>query len=737
MANEFPMVRLGDVIVNHDSRRIPVREADRKPGPYPYYGASGVVDYVDKYLFDGLHLLIAEDGENLRTRQTPVAFLADGKFWVNNHAHIVTGNDRADTRYLSYALAVTDISGYLTGSAMPKLSQKSMNAIEVPLPPLNLQLLIAKTLGSLDDKIEQNRRTGRKLEGLARAVFKAWFVDFLPVRAKMAAAENDPSLLLPQAEPNTWYVYAIECNDGSLYIGQTEDLRQRWVQHMGGRGANWTRSHPPVRVPYWERQPSREAAVEREQWLKTGFGRKWLKKQIARLPAQARTQTGEPTNAKAAGATAFPGMPPETFAALPNTLQDSPLGPVPQGWEVKPLSEAFDVNPPRRLAKGADAPYLDMKNMPTDGHAPDTWERRPHGSGMKFMNGDTLVARITPCLENGKTAYVDFLKDGEVAWGSTEYIVLRPKPPLPPIFAYCLARMEPFRDYAIQNMSGTSGRQRVAASAMEHYHIAVPDEVTARSFGEVVGPLFEYIRAGKAESAKLAALRDYLLPRLLSGRVRVRDPQPTAQRESVVLPKLTDTAKPSRTANDEFKEAVLIAALVRSLANSSFPLGRKRYNKVAYFVHRKAEHDVRQTYLKKAAGPYSPWAKYQGPERIAVSNGYVKRAKVGNFVGLLPGDKIDKIDGYLSRYDFAATIPWAVGQFRYRKNDDLELLATVDFAAIDLRDRGVSVDAGNVRDLIESEPEWVPKLERAIFSDYKIATALRELESLFPSDYGD
>ena len=193
---------------------------------------------------------------------------------------------------------------------------------------------------------------------------------------------------------------------------------------------------------------------------------------------------------------------------------------MPQGWEVKPISEAFDVNPPRRLAKGVDAPYLDMKNMPTGGHAPDTWERRPHGSGMKFINGDTLVARITPCLENGKTAYVDFLNDGEVAWGSTEYIVLRPKPPLPPIFAYCLARMEPFRDFAIQNMSGTSGRQRVAGSAMEHYHIAVPDPTTARSFGDVVEPVFQYVRASKAESAKLAALRDYLLPRLLSGRVR-------------------------------------------------------------------------------------------------------------------------------------------------------------------------------------------------------------------------
>jgi type I restriction enzyme S subunit len=409
MASAFPRAKFGEVTVNHDARRVPVREADRRPGPYPYYGASGVVDHVDGYLFDGLYLLIAEDGENLRTRQTPVAFLASGRFWVNNHAHIVTGNERADTRYLCYAAAATDISGYLTGSAMPKLSQRAMNAIEVPLPSLDEQLAIAGVLGALDDKIEQNRRTSAALERLARAMFRAWFVDFEPVKAK------------------------------------------------------------------------------------------------------------------AAGATSFPSMPQDAFDALPARLVDCDFGPLPEWWAFQPVSEAFEVNPARRLAKGQVAPYLDMKNMPTQGHAPETWEQRPHGSGMRFINGDTLVARITPCLENGKTAFVDFLNDGEVAWGSTEYIVLRPKPPLPDVFAYCLARTAEFREFAIQNMSGTSGRQRVAASGMEHFQIAVPDAVVARGFGEITDPMFRLVRAAMDESRKLAQVRDYLLPKLLSGVVRVRE----------------------------------------------------------------------------------------------------------------------------------------------------------------------------------------------------------------------
>jgi type I restriction enzyme S subunit len=181
----WPLVALGELTENFDGRRVPVKEIDRKPGPYPYYGASGIVDKVDGYVFDGEYLLIGEDGENLRTRQTPIAFMARGKFWVNNHAHIVRGNHRADTRFLSYVLSQTDISGYLTGSTMPKLTQGNLNRLPVIAPPLAEQKAIAAVLGSLDDKIELNRRMNTTLEAMARALFQSWFVDFDPVRAKL------------------------------------------------------------------------------------------------------------------------------------------------------------------------------------------------------------------------------------------------------------------------------------------------------------------------------------------------------------------------------------------------------------------------------------------------------------------------------------------------------------------------------------------------------------------------
>jgi type I restriction enzyme S subunit len=161
----------------------------------------------------------------------------------------------------------------------------------------------------------------------------------------------------------------------------------------------------------------------------------------------------DPVHAKAAGEQPS-GLAPHIADIFPGAFEESELGEIPRGWQVQALSDIVDINPSRRLAKGSQAPYLAMSGMPTQGHAPDSWIEREFGSGMKFENGDTLVARITPCLENGKTAYVDFLKDGEVGWGSTEYIVLRPKDPIPTIFAYLLARGEEFRTYAIRQMTG-------------------------------------------------------------------------------------------------------------------------------------------------------------------------------------------------------------------------------------------------------------------------------------------
>jgi hypothetical protein len=197
----------------------------------------------------------------------------------------------------------------------------------------------------------------------------------------------------------------------------------------------------------------------------------------------------------------------------------------------------------------------------------------------------------------------------------------------------------------------------------------------------------------------------------------------------------SEVAKPAYKANVEFVEAVLIAQLTRSLSQPDFPLGRLRYNKLAYLSHRRAEENVTEYFLKKAAGPYSPWARYQGPEKIALQNGYVKRVKVGVLEGLVVGDHIENIDRYLSHYPVCGVVDWVVDKFRFRKKEELELLATVDFAALDLKRVRTFVGVEAIKDIIATNKEWAPKLNRAVFSDTNISRALTELRGLFPKTY--
>jgi type I restriction enzyme S subunit len=177
--NNWKKKLFGEIAENFDSKRIPLSKLKRVKGKFPYYGASGVVDYVEKYLFDGEFLLISEDGENLNSRKTPIAFIANGKFWVNNHAHIIKGKfGVSETKYLCYLFQNLDISGFITGAVQPKLSQNSLNSIIINLPPLLTQRRIADILSALDDKIENNRKTSERLEQIAQSIFKRWFVDF-------------------------------------------------------------------------------------------------------------------------------------------------------------------------------------------------------------------------------------------------------------------------------------------------------------------------------------------------------------------------------------------------------------------------------------------------------------------------------------------------------------------------------------------------------------------------------
>jgi len=174
---KFETVTFEEITINYDKKRVPLSTKQRESikGDYRYYGAQGVIDYIDDYIFDGKYLLIAEDGENLKSKKQNIAQLAEGKFWVNNHAHIVQCNSKCRIEYLCYLINSMDLSGYITGSAQPKLSQANINKISFRIPTIEQQDLILSVLIPIEKKINLNNQINENLESQAQAIFEYMF----------------------------------------------------------------------------------------------------------------------------------------------------------------------------------------------------------------------------------------------------------------------------------------------------------------------------------------------------------------------------------------------------------------------------------------------------------------------------------------------------------------------------------------------------------------------------------
>ena len=197
-------------------------------------------------------------------------------------------------------------------------------------------------------------------------------------------------------------------------------------------------------------------------------------------------------------------------------LVPSSLGKIPKGWEMKDAPECIYINPRVAVPREGEKPFVPMGCLSNDSMLISDIESRSGNSGSKFQNGDTLFARITPCLENGKTGFVQFLPDSQaVAFGSTEFIVLRSRT-LTPEFVYCLARSDEFRGTAIKSMSGATGRQRVQEKCFDQFQIAQPPRALLDQFSAIVAPSFRLIYKLHLQIQNLRRTRDLLLPRLLS-----------------------------------------------------------------------------------------------------------------------------------------------------------------------------------------------------------------------------
>src|ERR1039458_6661194 len=404
--SDWKTVPLASLVENLDSRRVPVKRSERQSGLYPYYGASGIVDWVGSYLFDGEHLLVAEDGENLNSRSVPIAFRATGKFWVNNHAHILKGPTHL-LRYLEHFLNNLDVAGWVTGSAQPKLTQGNLNSIPIYLPTDDDELkAIARVLGALDDKIELNRRMNRTLEELAAALFRSWFVDFDPVVAKATG-----------------------------------------------------------------RKP--------------------------------------------------PHLRPELAALFPAHWQDSELGEIPKGWRVAKLSAVASVNS-RKLPRNyphAEIEYLDISSF-SEGVINGTTRlartSAPSRAQRLVVHGDTIWS----CVRPNRRSFALIQDPPENMVVSTGFATLTPTCESA-AFIYTATTTEDFTDYLTAHAEG-SAYPAVRPDAFENAPLVIPPPDVLKEFEKIVAPWLAQVAHNVRESRTLAALRDTLLPKLLSGELRVK-----------------------------------------------------------------------------------------------------------------------------------------------------------------------------------------------------------------------
>jgi len=357
--------------------------------------------------------------------------------------------------WLKSSVGQKTLSSVMIGSAQKAITIDSLRKLLVDFPNEKYQAKAVELLEELDSKIELNRQTNQTLEQMAQALFKSWFVDFDPVFDNALAS-------------------GMSVNDFPAVLQKKALLRQQ------------------------QRQQEPSAGQEQQQ-----------------------SANGEPSADKKDEAKPLPE---DIRQLFPSEFEQTHVpsigisGWIPKGWSVESVSNAIRINPKTTLSKGTVAKFADMKAIPTSGYMVDEVIKKEFKGGAKFLANDVLLARITPCLQNGKTALVDFLSENEVGFGSTEFIVLRENGNVGYPFVACLAREDKFRSHCMQSMVGSSGRQRVQNACFDDYYLALPDkQELLEQFTEMTSANFSKMIANKLESQSLTKLRDTLLPKLISG----------------------------------------------------------------------------------------------------------------------------------------------------------------------------------------------------------------------------
>ena len=281
-----------------------------------------------------------------------------------------------------------------------------------------------------------------------------------------------------------------------------------------------------------------------------------------------------------------------------------------------------------------------------------------------------------------------------------------------------------FREQSWGQVTTGSTFDSVNSTQIENFKIHLPSSLSEQNrIATILSDMDAEIEALQNKLHKAKQLKHGMMQELLTGRIRLVESLEAPKRE----------VEPAKGHNDQFNDAVLIGTMASVFGSDKFPLTRFKYTKVSYLLKRyKEEQDA--GYLKHAAGPYKPKTRYGGAEKIAINKKYIDvvatNYKGKEYEGFVASKNVDEAIKYFEDWYGADALKW-IEQFKFEKNDNLELWATVDMAIEDLKKKDEAITIGSIKQVLKDNKEWKDKLKRSIFSDINIKTAITKLETLF------
>ncbi|WP_010662919.1 restriction endonuclease subunit S [Marinilabilia salmonicolor] len=426
------------------------------------------------------------------------------------------------TRELQHQIKTLDVSGVI-----PHLKKTDFDKLILPYPKREIQDYIGNLYYNLSIKIDLLRQQNRTLEELAQTLFKRWFVEFefpcLPSGYRPQGQVNLEEIAkvctysrvggAPAPDGQSWFVYVLLCEDGSFYKGMTNDLYRRFYEHYTGEGAKHTKIHKPVKIIHWEQFNTQDETRAREEELKTGFGRTWLQREYDKL--------------QKFGHTTSDGLPAHQTKLVPaGKMVESELGEIPEGWHISRLQDITAL-----VSRGISPKYMNeggicvlnqrcIRNKSIDFSLGRRHNNELKNAKSKFIKPFDVLVNSTGVGTLGRTAVVKRIEEEPTTVDSHVSIIRANEERINKFF---LSYLITGKEREIEHMAeGSTGQTELSRAKLNEMEVLIPSKLLQNKFGEISFFSSQKINSNEQEIQILTQLRDTLLPKLMSGEVRVK-----------------------------------------------------------------------------------------------------------------------------------------------------------------------------------------------------------------------